>query len=373
MDDAPPIVPTVWVDKQKKYPGVFRALRLDVFDYARFSDSQLSRRLCAGYLKCAQDPTLQDAYLSLWDEWDQHRSLIPIDVSVPEYPVSRRNLRRGLVFLYTCEVERLPGWIHHPYRYGWRLPYYENVVDEIMFVNRAVAAFDVECSSGVWTCIRHIQLVFQNYMDYSTHIQPSPHHILVTRMYHTFLQLVLEKSQAPLSLELLHDGKTARQRLGTSPLSLQQACNYTFYAQQAHLQSVYESCLRHLQRTHITPRFHASHAWHESRKRTWTERVTQLVKHGSNQNDVSATGSCLPTLTRISSCESNGDDSPSSETQTKSHSQAADQGSLAPKREEAETPHDATSSCFTPLYYWEHPTFVTGKDAPYGLVGHSTI
>jgi hypothetical protein len=84
----------------------------------------------------------------------------------------RARARRVLLALLDKEIVIRP-FLRHPQTYGCRLPYYNELVDECMWLEKVV--FRLECGARDPTFYQDIRTMFQNYVDYSTRVNPSHH------------------------------------------------------------------------------------------------------------------------------------------------------------------------------------------------------
>lgn len=116
--------------------------------------------------------------------------------------------RRALDALLKCEIIIYP-FLRHPFQYGCRLPYYHEVVHEIMWMERIVYRFEVQ---RMRTLEQDVRTMFQNYIDYSTVVNPSTTWVAHTSILYQDFYKAWNGSSVPTK-PLLFDGLTERFRV----------------------------------------------------------------------------------------------------------------------------------------------------------------
>jgi hypothetical protein len=158
--------------------------------------------------------------------------------------------RLGICHLYNCEID-ITCFKHHPLTYGCRMPYYTNVVAEVMYMSKIVHRFEYMRTD---TLLQDVQTMFQNCIDYSSVVNSSYPPFMTRKildMYHTFLRIVLQEDYAPLTYQLHLDGKTERLRKFGEDVHMLSSLSKQF--QRAYLDGYEKLQLEKLKTIHVIP------------------------------------------------------------------------------------------------------------------------
>jgi hypothetical protein len=187
-----------------------------------------------------------------------HRARIFILLSVLDREDSieqRRELECGRAVLHylldTYEVD-IHCFIRDPFSYGARLPYYWNVVTEVMYLEKIIWRLEIE---KIGTFMQDLYIMFQNFVDYSTLVNPT-HHGLRAKVFLMYEECVgLYKtwcpSFVPIHDRLLVDGKTERHR--KHGISFEEECIRMDRMRQRMLRQFEHTTLQQLRARWIVP------------------------------------------------------------------------------------------------------------------------
>jgi hypothetical protein len=201
-----------------------------------------------------------------------------------EYPQEESRIgRRALDSLLNCEID-IHGFIRHPLSYGCRMPYYLNVVHEVMYLEKVIERFEMERTE---TLAQDVHILFQNFVDYHR-VNPSSHRVCckVKDMYQTFGTFF----HGPPPPPLLEDGMTERFR--KTGECFETLCALTVAAQQDRLKAYEARCIQRLTERYIhrkSPRMtelskREQHVQEEAQRRRIHE-LAMRQKHASDKSE----------------------------------------------------------------------------------------